>query len=185
MITINELKNGIAIKFNAKLYKVVSFENVKPGKGAAFARVKLKNMEDGSVFEKTFNASERIEDVFIDEKKMQYLYNEGDTYYFMDVETFEQVGIGKGQLGETTFFLKDNTEFTCLYAEGKIIGATPPIFVNLIVQDTDPGVRGNTAKGGTKSACLETGLTLQVPLFINQGDAIKVDTRTSKYVARA
>ena len=184
MITTDDFKNGMTLKINGEVYKLLHFQHVKPGKGGAFVRTKLKGLINKSVINKTFTAGERVEDVFIKERRLQYLYSQGNTCYFMDSQNFEQFEILKLELGEVVHFLRDNIELTGLYCEGRLREVIPPLFVGLRVVDTEPGVRGNTAKGGSKNARLETGFEIQVPLFVNKGDRIKIDTRTSEYVER-
>lgn len=184
MISPNELKNGLVIKINGELYSVVQFQHIKPGKGGAFVRTKLKNLKIGTVIDKTFREVERIEDVFIEEKKLQYLYKSDGHYFFMDNETFEQFSVDKGALGDNIKFLKENLEISAYSHDGQIIYISLPSSIVLKVTHTEQGIRGDTAKGGTKRAELETGMKILVPLFINTGDMISVDTRTGEYVGR-
>lgn len=172
------------IELEGKLYSIVEFLHVKPGKGGAFVRTKLKNIQTGAVIDKTFKAGEKCEEVKLEEKKMRYLYHTDDLYYFMDMESFEQEPIRKSALGKALSFLKENLEVTITKHKGKIVGVELPIFVELQVKETAPGVKGDTASGGSKPAIVETGFSISVPLFINEGDTIKVDTRTGAYVER-
>ena len=184
MITPKDFKNGLAIKMIGGLYTIINFQHIKPGKGGAFIRTKLKNLKLGTVIDKTFRETDAVEEVFLEQKKLQYLYRSGEGFHFMDNETFEQIAIDKAHLESAIPYLKEGESVTaCLY-NGDIISISVPIFVNLKVVHTEPGIRGNTAKGGFKSAELETGFSLQVPLFINTGDTLKIDTRTGKYVER-
>lgn len=184
MISVNDLRTGLTIELEGSLYTVVEFMHVKPGKGAAFVRTKLKNIESGATIERTFRAGERVNRAHIETKEMQYLYNTGDDYHFMDSETFEQVVIGTDLLEDASAFLKDNMNVHVQFYQGKPIGVELPTFVELEVTHTEPGFKGDTATGGTKPATLETGFVVQVPLFVNQGDIIRVDTRTKEYLSR-
>lgn len=184
MISTNDLRTGVTIEIDGEIFTVVDFQHVKPGKGAAFVRTKIKNIKTGQVFEKTFRAGEKLNRAIIERKNMQYLYSSGDTYYFMDTETFEQIPVAEEILGDSTKYLKDNMEVVILFYEGIAIGIELPTFVELEVTETEPGFKGDTATGGDKPATLETGAVVQVPLFINKGDIIKVDTRTGEYLSR-
>ncbi|MBL7069786.1 MAG: elongation factor P [Candidatus Omnitrophica bacterium] len=184
MISPNELKNGLVIKLNNGLFTVIQFQHIKPGKGGAFVRTKLKNLKLGTVIDKTFRESERIEEVFIEEKALQFLYKSDGHYYFMDNETFDQFSVDKDILGGGVKYLKDNLNIFAYLHEGNIIFISLPSSVNLKVEHTEQGIRGDTARGGTKPATVETGLKVLVPLFINTGDTISVDTRTGKYLGR-
>jgi len=184
VISPNELKNGLVIKLNNELYTVLQFQHIKPGKGGAFVRTKLKSLRLGTVIDKTFREVERIEEVFIEQKGFQFLYKSDGHYYFMDNETFDQFSVDKGMLGEAIKYLKDNLNISAYLHEGNIVSVSLPPSVNLKVMHTEQGVRGDTAKGGTKPATVETGLKVLVPLFINTGDTISVDTRTGKYLGR-
>lgn len=184
MISVNDLRTGITVEIDGTLYTVVEFLHVKPGKGAAFVRTKLKNLETGAVFERNFRAGERVNRAHIETKEMQYLYNSGDEYYFMDTSSYEQVTLGKDLLGDATYFLKDNMMILVQFHKGRAIGVELPTFVELQVTHTEPGFKGDTATGGSKPATLETGLVVQVPLFVEQGDVIRVDTRTKEYLSR-
>ena len=180
-----DIRNGTTFEMDNSVYKVTDFQHVKPGKGAAFVRTKLKNVITGSALEKTFNPSEKLQGAEIEKKDMQYLYNDGDLYYFMDNRTYEQIPLSKTDLGETLKYLKENMGTTILSFKGKIFAVEPPTFVELEVTYTEPGFAGNTAGAGqTKPAEIETGHSINVPLFINTGDVIKIDTRTGEYMER-
>jgi elongation factor P len=178
-----EFKKGLKIQFDGEPYAIVDFQHVKPGKGGAFVRTKLKHMRAGRVIDNTFRAGEKVELVDFDEKRMQYLYGDGQ-YHFMDLENYEQISLSEGEVGDAAEFLKENTEVEMLFIDGSPVSVALPNFMELRIAKTDPGVRGDTATGGTKPAELETGAMVQVPLFVNQGDIVKVDTRTSEYLGR-
>jgi elongation factor P len=178
-----EFKKGLRIVFDGQPYVIVDFQHVKPGKGGAFVRTKLKHMKAGRVIDNTFRSGERVELVDFEEKHMQYLYRD-DLYHFMDTETYEQVSLTASEVGEASDYLKENTEVDVLYISGSPAGIDLPNFVELAIIKTDPGVRGDTAQGGSKPATLETGAVVQVPLFLNEGDVVKVDTRTGEYLGR-
>lgn len=184
MISTNEFKNGLTIKLEGQLFQIIEFQHVKPGKGGAFVRTKLRSLTTGNVLEKTFRAGEKVEDAFIEYKKLQFLYSSGDEYHFMDQQTFEQVQLSAQQLGDVIHYLKENMIVTASSYEGKLISIEPPIFVELKVVEAEPGLKGDTAKSGTKSVKLETGYVIQVPLFVETGNIIKIDTRTGEYVER-
>ena len=179
-----EFKKGLRIVFDDQPYVIVDFQHVKPGKGGAFVRTKLKHLKLGTVIDKTFRAEEKVPLVNFEEKRMQFLYRD-DRYHFMDLETYDQISLSGEELGEARDFLKENTEVEMLHVEGAPIGIELPNFVELRVVKTEPGVRGDTASGGSKPATLETGAVVSVPLFINEGDLLKVDTRTGAYIGRA
>jgi len=180
-----DVRNGTTFELDGSVYKVVEFQHVKPGKGAAFVRTKLKNVINGSVLEKTFNPSEKLQGAEIEKREMQYLYNDGELYYFMDNETYDQIPLNKSELGDTLKFLKENMMVKTLAFKGKIFAIEPPMFVELEITYTEPGFSGNTAgAGATKPAELETGAKINVPLFVNTGDIIKIDTRTGEYMER-
>lgn len=185
MISVNDLRTGLTIEIEGVLYTVVEFLHVKPGKGAAFVRTKLKNLESGAVLERNFRAGERVTRAHIETKEMQYLYSSGDEYFFMDQQSYEQVALGRDLLDDSILFLKDNMTIHVQFYQGRAIGVELPTFVELEVTQTDPGFKGDTATGGTKPATLETGLVVQVPLFIDQGERIRVDTRSKEYLSRA
>lgn len=185
MITTSDFRKGVKILFRDTPYMVLDFTHVKPGKGGAFVRTKMKNMMTGLVREETFRSGEKFPDPDLEYKAMQYLYQDGGLYNFMDQKSFEQVELNKEQLDDVLDYLKEETIYNILYFNEKPIGVTPPLFMELEVKETPPGVKGDTAQGaGNKPATLETGLVLQVPLFINEGDLIKVDTRDAKYIER-
>jgi elongation factor P len=181
--TTNDLKNGMTLNLDGQLWNVVEFQHVKPGKGGAFVRTKLKHMRLGKVIDNTFRSGERVELVEYDEKHMQFLYKD-DRYHFMDMETYEQVSMSADEVGDAREYLKENIEVDVLYIDGAPTTVELPNFVELAIASTDPGVRGDTAQGGTKPATLETGAVVQVPLFLNEGDVVKVDTRTGEYLGR-
>lgn len=184
LISTNDLRTGVTVEIDGDVYMVVDFQHVKPGKGAAFVRTKIKNIKTGQVFERTFRAGEKLNRAIIERKTLQYLYSEGDIYHFMDTQTFEQIAINKDQIGESINYLKENIEVMVMFYEGISIGIEMPTFVELEVSQTEPGFKGDTATGGSKPATLETGAIVQVPLFINIGDIIRVDTRTGEYLSR-
>jgi elongation factor P len=184
MITAGEFKNGITFELDGQVFQVVEFQHVKPGKGAAFVRTKLKNIITGATIERTFNPADKMPKAHIERKDMQYLYNDGDLYYFMDTETYEQLPISKDTVGDTFRFVKENMIVKILSFKGNVFGIEPPTFVELEVTETEPGFKGDTATGATKPATLETGAVVKVPLFINQGDMIRIDTRTGDYLER-
>ena len=167
------------------VFQVIEFQHVKPGKGAAFVRTKLKNVISGAVIEKTFNPTEKFENAHIDRKEMQYLYSDDGLYYFMDMETFDQIPLNEDKLGDNIKFVKENTLCKIISYKGNVFGVEPPLFVELEVVDTEPGVRGDTATNVTKPATLETGAVIKVPIFINTGDMLRIDTRTGEYLERA
>ena len=179
-----DFRNGTTFEMDGGVYRVVEFQHVKPGKGAAFVRTKLKNVITGAVLEKTFNPSEKYPGAEIERKVMQYLYNDADLYYFMDNETYDQTPLNKSDLGDTLKYLKENMEVTILSFKGKVFAVEPPMFVELEVTYTEPGFAGNTTTTSGKPATLETGLELQVPMFVNIGDVLKIDTRTCEYMER-
>jgi elongation factor P len=184
MITTNDFRNGMTIELDGTLYNILYFQHVKPGKGGAFVRSRLKNLKTGAVIEKTFRAGEKVELAVLDKRRMQFLYREGSHFHFMDTDTYEQMALEEEELGEAARFLKEDTVVDMPLYEGKPIGVELPIFVELEVSETAPGVKGDTASGGSKPAVLETGATVQVPLFVEAGNRIKVDTRSGEYVER-
>ena len=179
-----DVRNGTTFELDNSVYKVVEFQHVKPGKGAAFVRTKLKNVITGAVLERTFNPSEKLQGAEIEKREMQYLYNDGDLYYFMDNETYEQLPLNKEDLGDMLRFLKENMNVKILSFKGKVFAIEPPLFVELEITYTEPGFSGNTSTNATKPATLETGATINVPLFVNTGDKIRIDTRTGEYMER-
>lgn len=184
MISTSDFHTGITIELNEDVYTVINFQHVKPGKGQAFVRSKLKNLKTGSIIEHTFRAGEKMARAHIERKEAEYLYSAEDELFFMDIKTFEQLYLQKEQLGEVLKYLKENMQITILLYKDKVIGVDFPGSVELSVAETDPGVKGNTASGGSKPAVLETGLVVQVPFFINTGDMLKINTRTGEYVER-
>ncbi len=178
-----EFKKGLKIQFDGEPYSIVDFQHVKPGKGGAFVRTKLKHMKQGRVIDNTFRAGEKVELVDFDEKRMQYLYRD-DRYHFMDLESYDQISLSPEEVGDARDFLKDNTEVEILFIDGSPVTVELPNFMELQIVKTDPGVRGDTASGGSKPATLESGAVVQVPLFLNEGDVIKVDTRSGEYLGR-
>lgn len=185
MISTNQFKNGMNIEVDNDIYTIVEFQHVKPGKGGAFVRTKLKNFKTGAVVDKTFRAGEKFPLIKITTKQMQYLYQSGDEYYLMDNETFEQISVRAEDIGEADKYLKEDMTVGLQMLEGKIVGIELPLTVELKVVKAEPGLKGDTATGGTKPVTLETGLTIQVPLFISEGDLLKIDTRTGKYLGKA
>lgn len=184
MISVNDLRTGLTIELDNGLWSVVEFLHVKPGKGAAFVRTKLKNVESGNVLERTFRAGEKVAKASLDKREMQFLYKEGNDYIMMDNESYEQITVSGAQIGDGVKYLKDNMEVAILMHDGRIIGVDIPNHVELEVVDTPPAEKGNTAQGGTKPATLETGAVVNVPFFISNGDRIRVDTRTNEYLDR-
>ena len=185
MITAGDFRNGVTFDMDGNVVQVVEFQHVKPGKGAAFVRTKIKNVITGSVIERTFNPTDKYPTAYIERKDMEYLYNDGDLYYFMDMESYETLPIGKDVLSDNFKFVKENVTCKVLSYKGSVFGVEPPFFVELQITETEPGVRGDTATGASKNATLETGAVIRVPLFINEGEMIRVDTRTGEYMERA
>ena len=185
MITTNEFKSGLTIQLEGELCIIVESQHVKPGKGGAFVRTKLRRLKDGSVVERTFRAGEKFQEAFIETRKLQFLYRSGETFHFMDLTSFEDFQFREQVIGPGAGFLKENMEVEGDFHDGQLIGLELPIFVTLRVEETEPGVRGDTAKAGTKPAKLETGVTIQVPLFVESGETVRIDTRTGTYVSRA
>ncbi len=185
MISSNDFRNGTTIELEGGVWQVVDFQHVKPGKGSAFVRSKLKNIKTGAVVERTFNAGEKVPRAHLDQRQMQYLYESDGAFNFMDNETYEQIALNNDQLGDATRFLKENMSIGVLFFQGVVIGIDMPNSVELEVVETDPGIRGDTATGGTKPAKLETGYVVRVPLFINTGDVLRIDTRSGDYIERA
>ncbi|GAK57214.1 elongation factor P [Candidatus Vecturithrix granuli] len=180
----NQFRNGLKIELDNEPFVIVEFQHVKPGKGGAFVRTKLKSLITGNVLERTFRSGEKVGKPQLEEKEMQYLYSSDNEYHVMDMETYEQIFLTEDQLGTSKNYLQENVVVKVLFYNGQPIGVDVPIFVELRIAETDPGVRGDTASGGTKPAILETGATVQVPLFLNVGDVVKVDTRTGGYIER-
>ncbi|MDD2578601.1 MAG: elongation factor P [Clostridia bacterium] len=185
MISAGEFRNGITFEMDGQVFQVVEFQHVKPGKGAAFVRTKYRNIKTGSTVERTFNPNEKFERAQLDRNDMTYLYNDGELYYFMDVNTYEQLPFSADTLGDTLKFLKENMNCRVLLYKGEVFGIEPPIFVELEITECEPGVKGDTAQNATKTATVETGATIRVPLFVNQGDRVRIDTRTGEYMERA
>ena len=185
MILAGDLRKGITFVYENNIYIVVDFLHVKPGKRSAFVRTKIKNVVTGAVLEKTFNPTEKFEKAVIETKQMEYLYSDGELYYFMDPETYEQLPLNKGQVEDALMFMKENMQATIKFYKGEAFSVEAPNFVELQITVCEPGVAGNTATNATKPATLETGYELQVPMFINEGDVIRVDTRTGEYMERA
>jgi elongation factor P len=183
-ISTAQFKNGLTIELDGKAYQIVEYQHVKPGKGGAFVRTRLKNVETGGVFEKTFRAGARMATAHVERRKVQVLYSTGEAFYFMDVDNFDQIELSEEQVGDSKEYLKENDEVGIVQYRGDVIGLELPAAVNLTVSQTDPGMRGDTAQGGTKPAVLETGAVVQVPLFIEIGDVVKVDTRSGEYLER-
>ena len=185
MVSAGDFKNGITIEWEGGVWQIVEFQHVKPGKGAAFVRTKLKNIVSGGVVETSFRPTERFENAIIDRKDMQYLYADGDMYYFMDMESYDQIGLNADKIGDALKFVKENETVKVCSHKGNVFSVEPPLFVELEITDTEPGFKGNTATGATKPAIVETGAQIAVPLFVNQGDRVKIDTRTGEYLSRA
>jgi len=184
LVSTNDFRTGLTIDLDGEAYQVIDFQHVKPGKGSPFVRSKLKNLRTGAVIEKTFNAGEKIPRARVERREVQYLYNDGGTYYFMDMENYDQLPLTREQLGDAVNFLKENMTLHIVMYQGKSIGVDLPNYVELKVIETAPGIRGDTATGGSKPATLETGYVVQVPLFVNTGDVLQVDTRTGLYLKR-
>ena len=183
-LSINEIKAGVTVLVDDQVYVVIDTEHVKPGKGAAFVRAKMRNLRNASIQEKTFRGDEKIEQAYIEERKLQYQYVSGSMYHFMDQENFEEVDIPEDVVGDKKKFLKDNLEVMGFFYKTETLNINLPNFIEFKIMNTEPGIKGDTAKSGTKPAGIETGASVQVPLFINEGDTIKVDTRTGQYVER-
>lgn len=183
-ITTADFKNGMGLKINGKYYTIVEFQHVKPGKGGAFVRYKIKDLKAGRTIDQTCNAGSKFESVLLITKEMQYLYNDGAAYYFMDMETYDQIPVDADFIGENAQWMKENDICQLLYADTELLGVNPPMFIEVEITQTDPGFKGDTVQGGTKPATIETGATIQVPMYLNQGEKIKVDTRDGKFVSR-
>lgn len=184
MISAGDFRNGITIEMDNVIYQIIEFQHVKPGKGAAFVRTKLKNIKNGGVIEKTFRPTEKCPQAIIDRKDMQYLYSDGDLFHFMDVETYDQISLDAESIGETLKFVKENDMVKICSHNGNVFAIDPPMFSELEITETEPGFKGDTATGATKPAVVETGATVYVPLFVEEGDKIKIDTRTGDYLSR-
>lgn len=185
MININDIKNGMTVIIDGNIFLILEFQHVKPGKGPAFVRIKLKNLRTGSTIENTFNTNIKFEKALIEKKPMQYLYGSGDTYNFMNMETYEQIELTKDQLGDDSKFLKEGLDIDVTFYKGEVLGITLPEKIEYEIAQTEPGVKGNTATSASKEATLENGLTIKVPLFINENDRVIVSTKDGKYDSRA
>ncbi len=185
MVIAGDFKNGVTFEMDGQVVQVIEFQHVKPGKGAAFVRTKLKNVITGAIVEKTFSPTDKFPPAYVERRDMQYLYNDGELYYFMDMETYEQIPVGKDLLGENFKFVKEEMICKVVSYKGSVFSVEPPTFVELMVTETEPGVKGDTATGATKPATVETGAQVKVPLFVDAGTKIKIDTRTGEYLARA
>lgn len=185
MVSAGDFRNGVTFEMDGNVYSIVEFQHVKPGKGAAFVRTKIRDVINGSVIEKTFNPNDKYPTAFIERRDMEYLYSDGDLYYFMDMESYEQTPISADVLNDNFKFVKENMECKVLSYKGSVFGVEPPNFVELEVTATEPGVKGDTATNVTKPATVETGAEVKVPIFINEGEKIRVDTRTGEYMERA
>lgn len=184
MISAGDFRNGITIELDNNVYQIIEFQHVKPGKGAAFVRTKLKNIKSGGVIEKTFRPTEKCPQARIDRKDMQYLYSDGDLFHFMDTDTYEQIALDAETVGDALKFVKENEMCKVCSHNGSVFSVEPPLFVELEITDTEPGFKGDTATGANKPAVVETGASVNVPLFVEQGDKIKIDTRTGEYLSR-
>lgn len=184
MISAGDFRNGVTLEIEGNVYQIVEFQHVKPGKGAAFVRTKLKNIINGGVVEKTFRPTEKFPQARIDRVDMQYLYNDGDLFYFMDMETYEQIALAEDVIGDALKFVKENETVKVCSHNGNVFTVEPPLFVELEVTETEPGFKGDTAQGATKPATVETGAIVYVPLFVETGDRLKIDTRTGEYLSR-
>jgi len=185
MVTAGDFRNGVTFEMDGNVMQVIEFQHVKPGKGAAFVRTKLRNVITGSVVEKTFSPTDKYENAYVERKEMEYSYNDGDLYYFMDQETYELIPLNKDKLDDNFRFVKENMVCKIISYKGNVFAVEPPMFVELEITDTEPGFKGDTATGASKPATVETGAQIKVPLFINIGDVIRIDTRTGEYLERA
>lgn len=184
MISAGEFRNGVTIEYEGNIYQIIEFQHVKPGKGAAFVRTKLRNIKSGGVVEKTFRPTEKCPQAHIERKDMQYLYSDGDLFHFMDIETYDQIALNAEAIGDALKFVKENEMVKTVAHAGQIFTVEPPLFVELLITECEPGIKGDTATGATKPCTVETGATVYVPLFVNEGDTIKIDTRTGEYLSR-
>ena len=184
MISAGDFKNGVTVEIDGNIYQILEFQHVKPGKGAAFVRTKLKNIISGGVVEKTFRPTEKFPKAHIDRKDMQYLYRDGDLFNFMDVETYDQIALNEDVVGDSLKFVKENEVVKICSHNGNVFSIEPPLFVELAITETEPGFKGDTAQGATKPATVETGAIVMVPLFVEQGDVLKIDTRSGEYLSR-
>ncbi|MEG0457625.1 MAG: elongation factor P [Oscillospiraceae bacterium] len=185
MVTAGDFRNGVTFDIDGNVFQIIEFQHVKPGKGAAFVRTKIKNVITGAVVERTFNPTEKFPTAFIERKDTQYLYSDGNLYYFMDKESYEQIAVNESNLSDNFKFVKENMDVKILSYKGSVFGVEPPNFVVLQITQTDPGFKGDTATNATKPAVLETGAEVRVPLFIDEGEYIRIDTRTGEYMERA
>ena len=185
MVSAGDFRNGVTFEMDGNVMQIIEFQHVKPGKGAAFVRTKIRNVITGAVVERTFNPSDKFESAFVERKEMQYLYSDGELYYFMDMESFEQIPLDNSIFDDNFKFVKENMMCKVISYKGKAFGVEPPMFVELEVTDTEPGFKGDTAQGATKPATLETGAVIKVPLFIEIGTVLRIDTRTGEYLERA
>ena len=184
MISAGDFKNGVTLEYNGNIFQIIDFQHVKPGKGAAFVRTKLKNIISGGVIETSFRPTEKFPQAHIERKDMQYLYSDGELYHFMDVETYDQIALNEDAIGDSLKFVKENEMVKICSHKGNVFAVEPPLFVELEIIDTEPGFKGDTAQGATKPATVETGAVVYVPLFVEMGDKLKIDTRTGEYLSR-
>lgn len=184
MVSAGDFRNGLTVEIENNVYQIIDFQHVKPGKGAAFVRTKLRNIKSGGVVEKTFRPTEKFPQAHIDRSDMQYLYNDGELYHFMNVETYDQIAMNEDAIGDSLKFVKENDMVKMLSHNGQVFAIEPTLFVELLITETEPGFKGDTATGATKPAIVETGATVYVPLFVEQGDRISIDTRTGDYMKR-
>ena len=184
MVSAGDFRNGLTIEFEGNVYQIIEFQHVKPGKGAAFVRTKLRNIKNGGIVEKTFRPTEKCPQAHIERSDMQYLYSDGELFYFMDVETYDQIALNEEAIGDTLKFVKENDMVKMLSHNGEVFAIEPPLFVELEITETEPGFKGDTSTGATKPATVETGALVNVPLFVEIGDKIKIDTRTGEYLSR-
>lgn len=184
MVSAGDVRNGLTIEYEGNVFQVIEFQHVKPGKGAAFVRTKLKNIKSGGIIEKSFRPTEKFPQAHIERKEMQYLYSDGDLFHFMDVDTYDQIALSEDQVGDTLKFVKENEMVKILSHNGEVFAMEPPLFVELEITETEPGFKGDTSTGATKPATVETGALVYVPLFVEIGDVIKIDTRTGEYLSR-
>lgn len=184
MVSAGDFKNGVTVEIEGNIFQIIEFQHVKPGKGAAFVRTKLRNIISGAVVEKTFRPTEKFPKAHIERKDMQYLYSDGELFHFMDVENYEQIALNEEAIGDALKFVKENEMVKICSHKGNVFAVEPPLFVELEITETEPGFKGDTAQGATKPAVVETGATVYVPLFVEQGDKLKIDTRTGEYLSR-
>ncbi|MDF2485957.1 MAG: translation elongation factor [Herbinix sp.] len=184
MISAGDFRNGLTIEMDNNIFQIIEFQHVKPGKGAAFVRTKLRNIKNGGVVERTFRPTEKYPQAHIERSDMQFLYSDGELYHFMNIENFEQIGMTDDAVGDSLKFVKENEMVKMLSHAGNVFAIEPPLFVDLVITDTEPGFKGDTAQGATKPAVVETGATVYVPLFVEQGDKIQIDTRSGEYMKR-